>query len=116
MRNSTLITAIALAVSVTACASSGAHTETTRLSRLSAEQGLGGLWVGSEEAQPGGEILVARHDDEARADLWMKTGTESNPEGTPRQPTPRLDWVLHRLTPSSTSSFVESSWPSRARN
>ncbi len=116
MRNSTLITAIVLAVSVTACAGSGAHTETTRLSRLSAAQGLGGLWVGSEEGQPQGEILVARHDEEAGADLWMKTGAESIPEGMPRQHTPRLDWVLHRLTPSSTSSFVESSRPSRARH
>lgn len=116
MRNSTLTTAVTLSLSVTACAGSVAQTETTRVSRISVAQGLDGLWVGSKEAQPEAEILVARHDDEARTDLWMKTGTESIPEAMPRQQTPRLDWALHRMTPSSTWSFVESSRPSRARH
>jgi len=116
MRNSTLLVAIALSVSCIACAGSGAHTETTRLTRLSGGQGIGGLWVGSQDAQPQGEILVARNDDEARGDLWMKSGSESTAEEMPRQQTPRLDWVIHRVTPSSTSSFVESNRSSRVRH
>lgn len=116
MRNSTLFVAIALSVSCTACAGYGAHTETTRLTRLSDGQGIGGLWVTSPDAQPRGEILVARHDDEARGDLWMEAPSGPSDLEMARQETPRLDWVLQRLTPSSSSSFVESSQPSRARH
>ncbi len=116
MRNSTLLIAIALSVSGTACAGYGAHTETTRVARFSSVQGLGGLWVGSQESLPEGEILVARHADEARSDLWMKDHAESTAEEMPRQQTPRLDWAIHRLTPGTTSSFVESSQSTRARH
>jgi len=36
-------------------------------------------------------------------------------ESMPRQETPRLDWALSRMTPTSTSTFVEVSQPTKTR-
>lgn len=115
MRSSSLFIAIALSVSGLACASSGVQTETTRLSRVSAGEGLGGLWVASREAPPEGDVRVAHQDDEAVSDLWIKNGSKLNAEDKPRQDTPRLDWALSRLTPASTLTFVAASHPTKTR-
>jgi len=115
MRSSSLFIAIALSVSGLACASSSVQTETTRISRVSAGEGLGGLWVASQEAQPEGDVRVASQNDEAVSDLWIKKGSELNAEDMPRQDTPRLDWALSRLTPASASTFVTASHPAKAR-
>lgn len=115
MRSSSLFIAIALSVSGLACAGSGIQTETTPWSRLSADGGLGSLWGGSQEAQPEGDIQVAYQGDDATIDLWMKRGPELNTENVREKHTPRLDWVLNRLTLDTTSTFVEASHPSKAR-
>lgn len=115
MRSSSLFIAIALSASGLACASSSVQTETTRLSRVSAGEGLGGLWVASQDAQPEGDIRVAHQNDEAVSDLWIKTGSELKTEDMPRQETPRLDWALSRMTPASASTFVAASQPTKAR-
>ncbi|MBT8469157.1 MAG: hypothetical protein KJN97_10440 [Deltaproteobacteria bacterium] len=115
MRSSSWFIAIALSVSGLACAGSGVQTDTTRLSRLSAAGGLGGLWVGSQEAQPEGDIRVAYEGDDAKSDLWMKKAPELNIENVREKHTPRLDWVLNRMTSDTTSTFVEASDPTKAR-
>jgi len=114
MRSSPLFIAIALSVSGLACASSSVQTETTRLSRVSAGESLGGLWVASQEAQPEGDVRVAHQNDEAVSDLWIEADTQLNAEDMPRPDTPRLDWALSRLTPASTSTFVAASHPTKA--
>lgn len=115
MHRSSLFIALTLSVSGLACTGSGVQTETTRLSRVSPGGELGGLWVASQEAQPRGEIRVAGQYDEAASDLWIKGGSELSTERIPAQETPRLDWVLNRLTPSSTPTFVAASRPTKAR-
>jgi len=115
MRSSSLFIAIALSVSGLACAGSGVQIDTTRLSRLSAERGLGGLWVDSQEAQSEQDIQLTYRGDDAMSDLWVKRGPELNTENMPEKQTPRLDWVLNRLTTDATSTFVEASDPTKAR-
>ena len=115
MRNSPLFIAIALSVSGLACAGSSAQTQTMRLSRVSAEQGLDPLWVGSQEVRSNEEVQLAYQSEEATSDLWMKRGPDSNTDNIPEKQTPRLDWVLNRITPDATSTFVEASHPSKGR-
>jgi len=115
MRSSSLFIAIALSVSGLACAGRGVQIDTTRMSRHSAEGGLGGLWVGSQEAQSHGDIQLTYRGDDATSDLWMKRGPELNTENMREKQTPRLDWALNRLTPDTTSTFVEASHPTKAR-
>ena len=116
MHSSTSLVAIALSVLAGACSASGAQMNTTPLSHRFASGGLDGLWVAAPEEHPEGEVRAAYLSDEPKADLWMKRGSESTTDdGFPTRVTPRLDYVLRRITPDSTSTFVRASYPSTAR-
>ena len=115
MHSSTWLIVIALSALGGACAGSGVQIATEPLSHRFAGGGLDGLWVAAPEAQPEGEIHIASQSYEPKADLWMKRGHESNADGLPGRETPRLDLVLGRLTPDSAPTFVEASYPAKAR-
>ena len=113
MHRSTWLVAIALSVSGSACAKSGTQTSTQPLSHRLAG-GLGGLWVATPDPQPEGEVRIASQDDQ-KADLWMKRSTEENPDALPVRQSPRLDYVIRRVTPDSTTTFLRASTQTNAR-
>lgn len=113
MQSSSLFIAAALSVFTLGCAGSGVHTESPRLSRFSGGEGISDLWVPARESQSQEDIQVM-YRSEATSDLWMKKGFESDTGDGRDTLTPRIDWVLNRLAPSSSITFVEASHPTTA--
>jgi hypothetical protein len=97
-----LFIAATLATVGVGCSVSTHQTETTRLSRLTTDDGLGGLWVSSEPARPEGELRYTERGNDT-GDLWMKTGAEGKPEGVVERPTPRLDLAMKLMYPQPTA-------------
>ena len=114
MKSSTSFVVVLLSLSAMACAGSGAHTRPARLSGPSAGEGLGSLWIPSEGTRSGEDIEVAYHR-KAHSDLWMQPEIAPNTQNGPREPRPRLDSVLSRLTPRTSFDVLRASHPVRAQ-
>lgn len=101
MRSSTSLIVLTFAAATIGCTSSTHQTGTTGWSRVTASEGLGNLMASTQTPRPEGRLHVAEVGEEVPSDLWMKKGSESDARDLVARPTPRLDWVLYRMTPRS---------------